>query len=63
MPYKNIYQTGPARLVHNETIGTVYVRVPMKDGDRDCAMIYPNLTLEEARLLQHDINTEREKEQ
>ncbi len=43
-----IFLTGIARIVNNETTGTTYVKVEGADGTRRCFIVYPNVDTKEA---------------
>ncbi len=46
-----IFLTGIARIVNNETTGTTYVKVEGADGTRKCFIVYPNVDTKEAKNI------------
>ena len=62
MKQREIYQTGKAVVVHNETIGTTYVKMPITMEAIKCFIVFPNIYREEAKGFCKQLNDEYEKE-
>jgi hypothetical protein len=51
-----IFLTGPARVVNNETTGTIYVKVEGADGTRRCFIVYSDIDEKEAKTICAKLN-------
>lgn len=62
MKQRKIYQTGHAVAVHNETIGTTYVKMPITIEEIFCFIVFPNIHIKCAKDFCKQLNDEYEKD-